>query len=102
MKLALAQIETLNKMEEQECVGDGECEDLELGESRCGGPSRYLVVSTNNPNLASIKALVSNYTSAEKSLHSTEMGEASCGTLKPADPRCKKNKCVDNNLKSKN
>jgi hypothetical protein len=99
MKLALAQIETLNKMDEQECVGDGECEELEMGESRCGGPSKAVVVSTNNTNLPTIKALVGNYTAAEKGLNTVEMGQATCGSFKNADARCVKNKCIDKNQK---
>jgi hypothetical protein len=99
MKIALVQIEALNKMEEQECVGDGECEEIEMGESRCGGPSKSIVVSTNNTNLSSIKALVNSYTAAEKGLHNVEMADAVCGSFKAADPRCVKNKCIDKNRK---
>lgn len=95
MKLALAQIEALNKPDRDECIGDGECEELPLGEHKCGGPSRYIVYSTNNSNAAIIKKLAADYTAAEKGLNQIEMSSVTCGNVRTPDPKCVKNKCVD-------
>lgn len=92
------EIETYNK--ELSCVGDGECEVLELGTGPCGGPSKYLVYSTANPQAATLKAKAQDYTLAEKQLRAVDFQMVShCQAPPQPEARCVKNVCTDSSKK---
>ena len=88
------EIESMNK--NLACIGDGECEVLEMGNNPCGGPTKYLVYSRSNPQASGLKAKAQDFTLAEKQLRAVELQMvSSCNTPAQPDARCLKNVCVD-------
>ena len=94
-KMSVEKIEIRALTKTNECIADGECDSIELGESRCGGPTAFVVFSTNNGNLASIKAHAGNYTAAEKGLNALSTDSVDCNPPRVPEPKCVKQKCVD-------
>lgn len=66
LSLAKSNLNTLNS--KKTCDGDGDCEVLEVGWRHCGGPSDYIIISHQNPNVRSIQEKIEEVTRLEREI----------------------------------
>jgi hypothetical protein len=93
MKLAAQSISAMN--EKLDCVADGECGVVAAGANKCGGPTMYIIYSSNNPLAGTVKSLAEDYTNRERELRKLMTSGGDCGSPPEPDARCQKNKCAE-------
>lgn len=75
------------------CAQDAQCEYIAYGNKACGGPSGYLVFSSNL-NVEELEELIADYTQAEKEFNAKYNQISDCAiVLPPENIECIEGKC---------
>ena len=76
------------------CRTDSDCLTFSMGSRSCGGPSRFILVSQNNPHKNAIEELAQILTEKEKKMNKEHDLVSVCSVLIPPSVSCQGNKCV--------
>jgi len=87
-----AEIEELSQVN-LACTTEADCEAIGLGAKACGGPTKYIVVSTLNPELPQVDALVTELDQKERAFNSEHGLMSTCEALTERMPVCQQNIC---------
>ena len=78
-----------------DCNTSFDCQPIPVGESKCGGPSDYVVMSNLDFNLNSNKNIISEYTNGITSLKDLlKKEDEKCEQLTKPEVACEGGKCV--------
>lgn len=76
------------------CDQASDCVALAMGAKACGGPTSYVVASLHNPELDSLKALISELTLQEQTESVRTGAVSNCSFLMEPTVACDANLCV--------
>lgn len=70
------------------------CDAIPLGSKGCGGPSDYVVVSSNNRNLPEVRYLARRTKEREEEYNRTYQGQSDCEYIEKPETDCVDHVCV--------
>lgn len=75
------------------CSTDADCEAVGLGAKACGGPTKFIIVSTLNAELEHIDALVSELEQKQAAYNQASGAMSTCEAEVARQPTCQQNIC---------